>query len=161
MDLYSIVLLVLTQGFSRIKLGYILGDITRVLPHTSIIVISLCVSKMNSSRISMITKSHPSFVYPIWKKEGPIWELHCFWCESKLSNKRNAFMGHVSCEGSFREYEIYGIFLIAAKMLNCHITRKNLSTCQFAVYISSSALFNALYLHDWSQVKILNNDHEG
>ena len=35
------------QGFSQIKLGYILGDITRVLPHTGIIVISLFVSKMN------------------------------------------------------------------------------------------------------------------
>ena len=83
--LYSIVLLVLTQGFSRIKLGYILGDITRVLPHTGIIVVSLfALSKMNLSRISMITKSHPSFVYPIWKKERHTHvagELHCSWCE--------------------------------------------------------------------------------
>ena len=93
------------QGFSRIKLGYILGDITRVLRHTGIFVIRLFVSKMNWSRISMITKSHSSFVYPIWKKEGHRGTALFLMWKSKLSNKKNAFMGHVNCEGSFRNME--------------------------------------------------------
>ena len=53
-----------------------------------------------------------------------------------------------------------GIFAIEIKMLSSQLTRKILGTCQFVIYIGSSALFNALYMHNLNQVKILNNDHE-